>query len=122
MSDEATLRTFLDLEPGDLAARQLLADWLAERGDARAAGFRWMARFSKWPFWLPSSRKWSWTDPSNSFPYHNHLPTVLYAALRAPVESSWKKYATMLEAEEDLCLCLPTIEESLAAHGFADAK
>src|SRR5947208_13878523 len=106
MTDEDLFRAALEADPGNHALRRLFADWLADRGDARAAGYRWMAALGKWPFWLPSSQMWSWTDPSNSYPFHNHLPKRLYRRLKAPVDSCWRKYVKLCEAEADLCQAL----------------
>src|SRR5687767_2932613 len=50
MVDETTFQRALDLEPHNWALRLVFADWLEERGDPRAAGYRWMGRHEKWPF------------------------------------------------------------------------
>jgi len=42
MTDEATFRAALDAEPDNVELRGVFADWLEERGDDRAAGYRWM--------------------------------------------------------------------------------
>jgi uncharacterized protein (TIGR02996 family) len=106
MTGEQFFRSALDVRPEDMALRLLFAEWLEERGDYRAQGFRWMSRLGKWPFWLPSSRRWSWTHPANTFPYHNHLSRELYDLLPEENDSDWKKYVTLQEAEEALCRIL----------------
>jgi uncharacterized protein (TIGR02996 family) len=101
-TDERFFRDALADDVADSAARLLLAEWLEERGDRRAAGFRWMGRHHKYPYFLPASRKWSCTSLRNADPVHNHLPPRLYKALGQEVDSDWKKYALELDAEEDL--------------------
>ena len=51
--DEDAFQTALDTNPADFAVRLIFADWLEDRGDWRAAGYRWMGVHRKWPFWLP---------------------------------------------------------------------
>ena len=103
MTSEPFFRAAIDAEPENMCLRWLFSEWLADRGDWRAHGFRWMCQQGKWPFWLPSSRRWSWTNPENTFPYHNHLPRELYDLLPEVPDSEWKKYVTLQEAEEALC-------------------
>lgn len=49
MNDEAGFQAHLDAHPGDHTARLVFADWLQERGDHRAEGYRAMGRLRKWP-------------------------------------------------------------------------
>lgn len=99
---EDFFRAVLDADPADAAARLLLAEWLDERGDSRAAGYRWMARRRKHPYFLSGSERWSWTNLRNAVPVHNQLPPRLYEALPRQIDTDWKKYETVREAEEEL--------------------
>ena len=58
--DEFYFQSALDTEPSDSAARRLLAEWLRERGDWRAAGYGWLARHHKRPLFNQMMWRW-WT-------------------------------------------------------------
>ena len=64
MRDEEFFAAVLDDSPDDQAARWLLAEWLAERGDDRAEGLRWMVAHGKYPaldtLISPASQTWDW--------------------------------------------------------------
>ena len=106
MAEDEFFFAALEVDPGSHALRRHFAHHLAECGDWRAVGYRWMAENAKWPFWLPATHRWSWTHPSNSQPFHNHLPLKLYQRLEQKVDSEWKKYDRLRDAEADLCRAL----------------
>jgi uncharacterized protein (TIGR02996 family) len=114
-SDERFFRAALAAAPGDAAARLLLAEWLAERGDERSEGYRWMARHHKYPLFLGGRRMWAWTDAFQHGAEHNHLPAALFDALPQPIDSIWKSYRKQHEAEEDLARQIDAIEEEAQA-------
>lgn len=91
----------LDQHPDDAAARLLLAEHLAERGDPDAAGYRWMAERAKRPY----SANWSWTWGSGTL-VPSGLPTAISSALSGgtrPVACYWVEYPTRRDAELALC-------------------
>lgn len=49
VNGEQFFHACLDAKPDDPAARLLLAEWHADRGDPRAIGYRWMAERGKFP-------------------------------------------------------------------------
>jgi len=48
--EEAAFQAQLDANPGDSLCRQVFADWLDERGDIRAAGYRKLGEMGVAPF------------------------------------------------------------------------
>lgn len=127
MSDERYFQELLDEAPSDSAARWLFAEWLAERGDWRAAGYRWMAREGKYPQRTPSGGDitWDWwsatpsgdagrRDPSHD---HEHLTPALFELLEGySYHSDWsnqvayREYYTREDAEEALCRALYALQ------------
>lgn len=105
-------RQAIDADIADSATRLLLGEWLNVLGDERAAGFTWMGRHHKYPYFLPASRKWSWTNLRNADPVHNHLPPELYEALPEGVDADWKKYQHENDAEEELARTFGRLGES----------
>jgi uncharacterized protein (TIGR02996 family) len=111
MTDEAAFHAALDAEPGNSSLRLVFADWLEERGDWRAAGYRWMGEHLKWPYdWKKSSiikayetHDWyiensaaTWVVPS-----HCILPSDFGPWFPSPV--NWPSHETRRDAEEALC-------------------
>lgn len=63
MTTEAEFQAMLDANPSDGHTRMVFADWLQERDDPRAEGYRWMGMNGVYPFQHPkdatlSSRSW----------------------------------------------------------------
>lgn len=54
--DEAAFQSHLDSHPDDHTARLVFADWLEERGDPRAEGYRWLAITGRQPRVFGKSR------------------------------------------------------------------
>jgi uncharacterized protein (TIGR02996 family) len=70
MTTEDDFQNALDANPGDFQSRLVFADWLEERGDPRAEGYRALGGSRLNPF--PSvfdqpHRCWGFTNPENSF-------------------------------------------------------
>lgn len=61
MTDETAFQAMLDDDPTNSGCRLVLADWLEDHGDWRAAGYRWMGENKKWP--LQTKRSWIGADP-----------------------------------------------------------
>ena len=60
MTGEHHFQRALDAHPGDGAARLLLAEWLAQRGDRRAAGYAWAAAAAVAPAPRRGGCGWTW--------------------------------------------------------------
>lgn len=80
MNTEDDFHALLDSDVTDYQTRAVLADWLEERGDGRAAGYRVLAglnryprKIAKWSTWYNEERfgvSWSgsdWTLPADWF-------------------------------------------------------
>lgn len=125
MPDEDFYHDALDGRPADEAARWLLAEWLAERGDRRGDCFRWMVEHGKYTSretrFAAGSTTWEWWsmlpgwhgNQSDSNNWHDRLPRELMDALRQfSRKSNWSdkcafcEYFTRREAEESLCRAL----------------
>lgn len=96
----------LDAHPDDAAARLLLAEYLDERGDPDAAGYRWMGERAK----RPHLAGWSW----GNHPYiglrlaGSTIPNeLLYKLKGGQIERFsrlvWVEFPTRRAAELALC-------------------
>ena len=59
MTTEDHFHALLDADPADYLTRLVLADWLQERGDARAEGYRVLGMLKRCPERCGSD--WGWT-------------------------------------------------------------
>lgn len=64
----------INAEPSNPMHRLLLADWLEERGDARAEFYRWTAAENKWPTYTVGPNRWLWHDGYDGRYGHASLP------------------------------------------------
>lgn len=69
MTTEDDFQAMLDANPDDWATRMVFADWLEERGDKRAEGYRDMGRGHIRPMFEHRFNRWSWgeTDTGTSY-------------------------------------------------------
>ena len=113
MTDETAFQAALDERPADHALRLVFADWLEERGDWRAAGYRWMGENHSYP--IRSAMSWDWWDSgwlrgSDEAPIL--LPAMLDSAMFARLDGhvmsgpSFREYLDRSSAEEALCRAL----------------
>lgn len=89
----------LDAHPDDSSCRLLLAEWLDERGDPDAAGYRWMGERAKRPWCF------SWCYRSGD-QVPSSLPAALWSAIPggARLSRSYRiVYHTRRDAESALC-------------------
>ena len=123
--DEAFFQEALDATAGDASLRWLFADWLAERGDWRAAGYGWMARHEKAPMLedvqYATGPRWRWWTMQPGWKGHvgavNNEPDRLsekifetldgaaYKSLRSG-QCAYCEFYTRRDAEEALCRAL----------------
>jgi uncharacterized protein (TIGR02996 family) len=73
VTTEEDFQRALDANPEDWQARLVFADWLDERGDLRAEGYRALGRLRLRPYPMDNSRHW-WTAEGDGPPTFNHLP------------------------------------------------
>lgn len=121
MVSEDNFQAALDADPTNSSLRLVFADWLEERGDARAEGYRWLGRHGKWPYdWgrstiVPGFETFDWylEDGGATWdvPGHCRLP----AWFRSGIESrlDWPAFASRREAEDASCAALSEIPEAL---------
>ncbi|MBM3982184.1 MAG: TIGR02996 domain-containing protein [Planctomycetes bacterium] len=72
MTSEADFQRALDANPDDWQTRLVFADWLDERNDPRADGYRALGVQELRPFCVRDC--YWWTAEGDGFPYYNHLP------------------------------------------------
>jgi uncharacterized protein (TIGR02996 family) len=79
VTSEADFQAALTEDPNDWQTRLVFADWLDERGDERADGYRAMGMLRLRPHAM-GTRNW-WTAEGDGNPYYNHLPRDWFAAV-----------------------------------------
>lgn len=111
MTDESAFQSAFDADPTNSALRLVFADWLEERGDWRAAGYRWMGENRKWPYdWsknaiITSFDTLDWFIEGSPVQWKVPEHCILPAGLQPwfPAHIYWPSYHTRREAEEALC-------------------
>jgi uncharacterized protein (TIGR02996 family) len=130
MSEEQYFHKMLNDDPADEAARLLLAEWLAERGDERAAAYRWMVLAAKHPvhdmMYATGPHTWDWwsmltgwnSGDGDTNDRHDRLDPYLLRALdQFHRKSNWKgdcaycEFMTRREAEEALVRALAGFDD-----------
>lgn len=109
MSDEAVFQAALDDRLADGANRLLFADWLAERGDWRAPGYRFMAEHAKHPY--RSYATWEWWSFDSENTSEIRLEDELWQPLPVvppPGYPRCKEWVSRRKAEEALCRLIRT--------------
>ena len=119
-AEERAFQDALDADPSDWATRLVFADWLEDRGDPRAAGYRRLGELRKYPF-QPNkpNRWWFW---GGTWDGSNRLPIPWQAAYMAIVDPRGHKRGSLddthiprQEAEDAAALAYrPEFEESPA--------
>jgi uncharacterized protein (TIGR02996 family) len=80
MSDEDAFHAAIDAAPEDAAPRLVFADWLEERGDERAEGYRAMGRLGRVAEELMCGY-WYWTHSGDTWDYHRiRTPSSLHTS------------------------------------------
>jgi hypothetical protein len=102
--EETIFQAALTEDRADSAVRHLLAEWLAERGDWRAAGYGWLARRRKEPSQAHRTHDW-WHEDSNC---RREITLVgpVWDALPVPPHDGFpqaKEFPTRQAAEEAIC-------------------
>lgn len=81
MTEEDAFHAMIDAAPEDNAPRLVFADWLEERGDERAEGYRALGRLWLYPCRDGADSCWWISDVSGMNPTHNYLPDDWYVAV-----------------------------------------
>ena len=112
MTTEDEFQALLDANPEDHHTRLVFADWLQERNDPRAEGYRALGAMGFVPFqgWWIGSRSTRMLDAARR---QGHYATAWLKALVAPdwyaqiggakredVEGEWKRFETRREVED----------------------
>jgi len=106
MITEAEFRKAINSEPDNWAMYLVFADWLEDRGDWRAAGYRWMGETKHRPLRAVSGFVWRDIQQTVSKLYRpNRLPTYIFLLLTKGIKDrNWiRTYHKSRYAEEDLC-------------------
>jgi len=118
VTTESAFQAALDAEPDNHALRGAFSDWLEERGDWRAAGYRWMSGNEKFangslvdgPYWSGITLEIGEEGDRDDVPYNQRrLPKEIHAALHRGIEPfpcHYRQYPTRQAAEEALCRAL----------------
>lgn len=109
MITEESFQSALDRDPYNLPLRGVLADWLEDHGDGRAAGYRWMFANGKCPVCWGAAWYWSaeakGAEPMLAFSF---LPVKIWDRLMggASFSEGTRTYPNRLMAEIDLIVAL----------------
>jgi hypothetical protein len=104
---EMFFQNALDADPNNQSMRWLFAQWLAEHGDWRAAGYFFMVEQHKIPY--KSYDTWEWWQNESMNPDTIRLDDELWLALPVKPPTSYprcKEWPTRRDAEEALCQLL----------------
>ncbi len=109
MTTEDDFQRALDANPDDHHTRLVFADWLQERGDERAEGYRELGHLRLYPCHFVERDMWYFGVASNphaaTFPRHA-LPTVWFGAVESTIqfgadEEFWRYRKTRRELDDD---------------------
>ncbi len=133
MNDEEAFQAALDADPNDHTTRLVLADWLQERGDPRADGYRALGALRLQPCHLdaecftpehPAARtpefldKFWWCNAKDARYERFRLPKDWYQRLKWPQRTD-RKYATRRDAEDDAALAFSKLPRKRRAELLA---
>lgn len=104
---ERVIQAWLDENPGDSLARQVLADELD--GDPRADGYRAMGVLGKYPL---HEGNWWWAFPGSSRPEHARLPITWNSEV---VHNGRWQGGTRKDVEDNAALAFAHLPEDVRA-------
>jgi hypothetical protein len=126
-----------DLDDGRRLTLLALADFDEEQGDARrAAGWRWLARWGRWPIFVVRvddyadevqdareyvSAGWEWWREKGEVVYSCSLPSVLMDAVRRAAHTP-KSRCCRFESPSQALLCAATCAGRLLAVDLLDGS
>lgn len=95
---------FDDRDNSDSDARLLFAEYLDERGDDRAAGYRWMGERAKWPYCDDYyDMPYGWHNAGPGTTPHCGLTWEILEAMDSVIVGGLMEFPTRRAAEEALC-------------------
>ena len=97
MTSEESFQAMLDANPKDHTTRRIFADWLDERDDPRAEGYRALGAHERFAIHNPDNGRGWWADAGAWSDYNNVLPPDWFALLRV-VHPTWRD-------SKSLCPC-----------------
>jgi uncharacterized protein (TIGR02996 family) len=111
MTTEDDFQRALDVDTTDWQTRLVFADWLAERGDPRAEGYRALGTL-RWTPWRTIGFRWRWWDLGHFLsmrsiarePYHGDLPGDWFGLVEGELVSHHKAFDTRALAEDAAAL------------------
>ena len=108
-TDEDFFQNLLDDDEFNHSTRLLLADWLAERADARFSGYLWLGTRCLSPQDYQSTRSWDWNDANYFEQLVGTIPHEVFELLEGGQRSStghYREYPTRRAAEDAFCVAL----------------
>lgn len=118
MTSEDDFQAALDADPDDWQTRLVFADWLEERGDPRAEGYRALGAVQFRPLRIADRKKIAWTVGTANNPDHRDhprhgramVPADWYELVRPPTPAVhgwkmgayWAYFRTRRECEDTL--------------------
>lgn len=131
MTTEDDFQSALDAQPDDWQTRLVFADWLQERGDPRAEGYRAMGRVRVWTVNVNTSgeglKLWTWYPPDSTSGGVRQLPFVWFVALESwecitsfgdemdPTAHQWRDYRSRREADDAAALAFAKLAKKTRA-------
>lgn len=117
MTTEDDFQAALDLHPDDWQTRLVFADWLEERGDPRAEGYRALGHEQAYPIFDVRDGATVWFRKSShggAWPNHCYLEDDWMDRM-AEVFHHWINYWTRREAEDAAARAFAKLPESRRA-------
>jgi uncharacterized protein (TIGR02996 family) len=124
MTNEEDFQAALDTNPADWQTRLVFADWLQERGDPRADGYRALGRTGAWTVNVNTSgeglKLWTWFPTGTTSDGRRELPRDWFRALDAweclvssgetmNAADRWRDYRSRREAEDAAALAFANL-------------
>lgn len=107
MTTEEDFQRALDAHPDDHTTRLVFADWLQERDDPRAEGYRALGVLRKWPEFpaVDGNSTW-WCDWDGTWTEDNALPRSWHQQFHIYGKDCYEpyRYSTRREAEDAAAL------------------
>lgn len=114
MTTEDDFQRQLDEHPDDFQTRLVFADWLEERNDPRAEGYRVLGMLRKWPKPLSD---WWWAN-ARVEPYmadHEKLDYDWYRRMQPSPPPAFANYSSRRSAEDAAALAFAKLPEERRA-------
>jgi uncharacterized protein (TIGR02996 family) len=127
VTTEEDFQHALDANPADWQTRLVFADWLQDRGDLRAEGYRALGHNLCRPYYFSGERRWFWweacgTDPGES--HHGCLGDIQWWGCISGGQHHSFSYArafdTRSEAEDAAALAFGRLPPELRAQLLAN--